>query len=462
MAVIEQWLKQYGYQVPGQKTRDMQQEWYLWYRGYVSGFHDYKVYNGVKHVTEKRYRLGMAKVVCEDFANLLVNEHMMITCDAMGDKLHEMLRGMDFHTRLNRLSELVMAMGCGALVAFLDKDGKPVVDFVRGDMVYPLSWDGDDVQECAFASRKVMNTTTGVVNGYYVQLHIRDGNGWRVHNAILDEAGNELVLPEDMMADTPVSPVPLFQILRPNTINTADQDSPLGASVFADAIDQLKACDLVYDSYINEFVLGKKRMMVPLSLARIMAEQDGTMRPFFDPNDTLMYVYSSEEAESGKPFEVDMKLRTAEHEQGLQRCVDMLSKKCGLGVGRYRFDGGTAMKTATEVISQKSDLYQSIEKHRKPFGAAIIGCVRALAWLTGCGDNVDVCVNFDDSIIEDTNATIDRSIKLVDAGLCSKRDAIMNIYKLCEADAERKLEEINAESRVTQGAIEDFFLKPEQ
>ena len=40
--------------------------------------------------------------------------------------------------------------------------------------------------------------------------------------------------------------------------------------------------------------------------------------------------------------------------------IDLLSKKCGLGTGRYRFDGSAA-RTATEVISEQSDLYQSLK-----------------------------------------------------------------------------------------------------
>lgn len=46
-------------------------------------------------------------------------------------------------------------------------------------------------------------------------------------------------------------------------------------------------------------------------------------------------------------------------------------------------------------------------------------------------------VDFDDSIIEDTNTTIDRNIKLVQAGLRSKLSAIMEINKCDEATAQK-------------------------
>ena len=151
-----------------------------------------------------------------------------------------------------------------------------------------------------------------------------------------------------------------------------------------------------------------------------------------------------------------MNLRTEAHEQGLQRCIDTLSKKCGLGVGRYRFDQ-EGVKTATEVISAKSDLYQSLKRHEKTFGDAIIGMVKALSFLTGGSPDIEVNVQFDDSIIEDANATLDRCIKKVSNGLMSKVDAIMEIDGVEEAEARKRLDAIIAESRQTQAAVEKIM-----
>jgi len=47
-----------------------------------------------------------------------------------------------------------------------------------------------------------------------------------------------------------------------NIANNMDLDSPMGIAVFANAIDQLKGIDITYDSYVNEFILGKKRIFV--------------------------------------------------------------------------------------------------------------------------------------------------------------------------------------------------------
>ena len=84
---------------------------------------------------------------------------------------------------------------------------------------------------------------------------------------------------------------PLFQIITPNICNNVDLDSPMGISVFANAIDQVKGCDLVYDSYMNEYILGRKRILVPYSQGKIQAEQDGTRQPVFDPNDSVSFPF---------------------------------------------------------------------------------------------------------------------------------------------------------------------------
>lgn len=457
--MVTKWLKRQGYSLTSDIMRTLQAEWLAWYRGYVQDKHNYTVYNGQRVQDCKRRTLGMAKVVCEDYASLLVNERVQITADAMPD-LPDILEHNCFMTRMNRLAEITMALGTGATVEFLDEHGAPIIDYIRAEYIYPLSWDGDKVQECAFASRKTIGNGTQAQEVYYIQLHTKVGDGWQIRNVYLSSSGEELPLPEGMADVTPVSPVPLFQIVRPNKVNTTDLDSPLGASVYADALEQLYDCDVVWDSYINEFILGKKRLMVPVSLAKLLMHQDASgnerLAPMFDPNDALFYVYEAGEDGQQKPIELDMALRTEEHDQGLQRCVDMVSKKCGLGMGRYRFDNviTSTTKTATEVISTKSDLFQSLKRHEKTFGDAIISMVRALAWLTGKPYDLDVSVNFDDSVIEDEGKKTERTIQLQQAGLISRKDAIMTIFECSEDDAQRRLAEIIAEEQGVDTALD--------
>ena len=403
-----------------------------------------------KRGTERR-QLGMAKMICEDFASLLLNEKVQISADGF-DALEDVLQRNAFYERANRLVEWACALGTGALVEFLDADGQPTIDYVRGNMVYPLEWRGDEITACAFGSRVKL----GKQLGYYVQIHERTPAGYVLRNVYLDEQGRELPTPDGVQPESIPSPVPLFQVIRPNTINAIEPDCPMGISVYGMAIEQLKAIDIVYDSYVNEFVLGKKRMYVPQSLASLAMEDSGAITPRFDPNDALIYVYEQSEDGKSELKPVDMTIRAGEHEQGLQRMIDLLSKKCGLGTGRYRFDGA-GVKTATEVISENSDLYQSIKRHEKPLARALRGMVSALDWLCGGSGEIDTTVSFDDSIFEDTGATMERNITLVTAGLKSKLRAIMEIDHCSEEEARRRLTEIAQESATDVPAVQELF-----
>ena len=58
------------------------EEWQSWYKARVKGFSFYRVYSGQGTYNKRRRKsLGMAKKVCEDSADLLLNEKVVITID---------------------------------------------------------------------------------------------------------------------------------------------------------------------------------------------------------------------------------------------------------------------------------------------------------------------------------------------------------------------------------------------
>lgn len=454
MKRIQQYLQDCGYNTISDDTFSHIDEWLEWYQGEVEKFHKYSVYNGLKMIECTRNSLGMAKKICEDWANLILNEKVAIKAGNFDKRLQEILKLNNFRVRANQLIELVFALGTGAFVEYMSGD-LVVIDYVRADMIYPLSWDNGDIAECAFGSYRVQDGEDVI----YLQIH-RFGDPdadipekpeeYYIENRLIDaDSGESLELGGDILPIVPThSTRPLFQIITPNIQNNIDLDSPMGISVYANSLSQLKGCDLVYDSYMNEFVLGKKRIIVPMTMAKIQMTTDGTAAPVFDPNDTIYYAMPGDSKDDSlKLTENNMEIRAADHELGIQRSLDLLSLKCGMGTGRYQFNS-SGVKTATEVISDKSDLYQNLQKNELPVASAIIGMVEAVAFLDGAG-SVTVTVDFDDSIIEDSNTTIDRNIKLVQGGLRSKLTAIMEINKCSEAEAKKELQRIAEDGQIT-------------
>ena len=448
---ISEYLRSIGYTPPKDAVYVHINEWMEWYQGDVEKFHKYKIFNGTVTKEEHRNQLGMAKKVAEDWANLILNEKVAIKAGSFDNRLNKILEWNNFRVKGNQLIELSYALGTGAFVEY-QKDGQVVIDYIRADMIRPISWDCGRITECAFGSYCVEYGRESI----YLQIHRKgkqeDGEKpdiYYIENRYVDvESGTEMENRKDVLPviDTG-SAIPLFQIITPNICNNIDMDSPMGVSVFANAIDQIKGCDLVYDSYINEFVLGKKRILVPLTLARMQMQKDGVTAPVFDPEDNIYYSMPADRQDENKLVEIDMKIRAQEHELAIQRALDLCSFKCGLGTGRFQFQS-SGVKTATEIISDKSDLYQNLRKNELSVKDAIIALVKAVSFLDGNGE-VEATVDFDDSIIEDGNATIDRNIKLVQAGLRSKLAAIMEINKCSEKEAGKELQLIADESQIT-------------
>lgn len=451
-SLIKEYLKKQGYQTASDETYAYIDEWQEWYEGNVEKFHKYKIFNGTITTSHERYRMGMAKKVCEDWANLLFNEKVAIKAGDYEKRLHEILERNNFLVRANQLIELAFALGTGAFVEYKDSNDDTMIDYVRAGMIHPLAWENGEITECAFGSNRTVEDKEVI----YLQIHRlgkeEEGENpeiYYIENKYVEEdSGDETDIPDDMEVVVKTeSTKPLFQIIMPNICNNVDLDSPLGISVYANSIDQLKGCDLVYDSYINEFILGRKRILVPISMAKMQMQKDGITAPSFDPDDTVYYQMPGDRQSDLEIKEIDMKIRATEHELGIQRSLDILSLKAGMGTGRYKFDS-SGLKTATEVISDKSDLYQNRQKNAIIINTAIVNMVAAISFLD-IGKEVEATVDFDDSIIEDTNTTIDRNIRLVQEGLRSKLTAIMEINKCSEEEAKKELDRITKEGQIT-------------
>lgn len=402
MKAITQYLIKRGYECVQDGYYSRIELWQKWYMGKVPAVHNYVQYNGKKKLRRTRKTLGLAKTVSEDWANLLLNEKVQIGIKEKGkkEKIDAVLAANQFEQRGNQLVEQTFALGTGALVEYLDGD-EIKIDYIRAGMIYPLSWDNGRVKECAFGSERVR----GKKKQIYLNIHRLENGKYVIENHLFDHNGGamtETELPEGVLPEVHTnSVVPRFQILTPNIANNLEPDSPLGISVYANALDQLESADLVYDSYCNEFRLGKKRITVPISMARIVMEEEGVSTPVFDDNDTEFYALPQDDKSENKIQEHNMEIRADAHEAGLQTMLNLVSWKTGSGGKRYVFRDGQ-LKTATEVISEDSDLYRNLKKHEKMLNTVLEALVNSIAELLGLG-KVTASVTFDDSVIEDSN-----------------------------------------------------------
>ncbi len=417
-------------------------KWKSWYDGNVKNFHNFKVFNGQKHVECRRYTMGMGKKVAEDWANLLLNEKVKITLEGNKEQafFDDVCKAHNFLVTGNEMQEMKAGLGTAAYVAravgvsvdgngAVRGDGKIKLDYVTAPNIFPLSWENGIVEECAFSSAY---TKKGQKYAY-IQIHRRNDAGLYVIENIIYEDHNG-GLSEAELAEVPgfenVPPLvetgsnkPLFVIDRLNIANNVDNTYPMGIPAFANAIDQLKGVDIAYDSYVNEFVMGKKRIM-----AQLAATKDLDGNPAFDVNDLVFYVLPEDVGDGSVITPIDMALRTAEHNAGLQDMLNALSSKCGFGENHYRFDNG-AISTATQVISENSSMFRTVKKHEIVLESVLIDLCRIILRLgnsvmgMGLNEDVEISIDFDDSIIEDKAQEESRVYMMLSAGLMKHDEA---------------------------------------
>jgi len=439
-----------GYSLPSAETYNEIQLWKDWYQGHHAKFHDYVQFNGRTKLKRTRKSLRMAKKVCEDHANLLMNEKVQITVDntQLQEYLDLVLKANNFRVQSNKLVELAFALGIGAFVEYPDSWGNVAIDYIRADMIYPLSWEGEYISECAFGSLR----TIGRDKMIYLNIHKLESDNYVIYNKLVPVEGEAREIQPDESGLLPggVQPVvytnssvPRFQFIGPNAVNNVDLDSPLSISVFANSIDLLEGIDLVYDSYCNEFRLGKKRIVVPVSMMQLMKDETGAIISVFDDNDTEFYGMYNENLTGLE--EINMELRTEAHEQGLQRFLNLLSDKCGLGNDRYNFQSGQ-VKTATEVVSEKSDLYQNLKKNELVLESALRDMCTAIAEIGGFNTDFETTINFDDSIIEDSDAKRNRMQLLLSQGKFPMARYLQEYEGYSKKEVKKIMAELNTES----------------
>ena len=435
-------------------------EWKSWYQGDVKGFHNYTVQNGERQVKCRRYSLGMGKKLCEDWANLLMNEKVQITLEGQKEQdfIDLVLTENNFTVKANELQEMKSALGTVAYVPRVigqeiseSGDIVPgnasgiVLDYVTIENIYPLSWQNGYISECAFSSE----VTRGGKDYLYLQIHRREDNGNYVIENRIYRYDNEQLADEQLVNVKGFENIPpvvhtgsdkrQFVIDRPNIANNINYLLPTGIAIYANAIDVLQGVDIAYDSYVNEFKLGKKRIMVKPSAAQYL---DGT--PAFDPDDVVFYVMPEDTEDGAVVTPIDMTLRTAEHNTGIQDQLNILSSKCGFGETYYRFDGGS-VATATQVISENSTMFRTIKKHEIVLEQALVELCRILLRLgntamnAGLNEDVEISIDFDDSIIEDKQTDFSRDMQLLQAGIMNDWEFRMRWMNEDEATAKAAL-----------------------
>ena len=448
---------------------------YVWkwlYKGFYKPWHLIDAPSiGNPNGKRELYRLNAAKAVCAEMAGLVWGEECEINVsidgrestdenpDPLNGFIQKVLCENAFHEKMQESIEQCCALGGSAMKVWRDvrrdSAGNEVagtemikLGYAMADQFIPLSWDNAKVHEGVFISRVAKK------GWYYTRLewHTWDGETYTVSNELYrseiqkgangdsqDILGIRVPLAEiyPYLDEETIIPVgeSLFTYWRTPIANNLDDNSPLGMSIYGNALETLHALDICYDSFVREFRLGKKRIIVPARAVRTIVDpQTGAMCRYFDANDETYEALASDDPNDLKVTDNSVELRVEEHISAINAFLSVLCLQLGFSANTFSFQQHEGIKTATEVVSENSKTYKTIKTIQNQLRPSVEQLVRNIvdvAVLYGMefeGQSVEslaakgyhVNVVFDDGVTQDRQTNINEGIMLVNSGLLSK------------------------------------------
>lgn len=475
--------------------------WKYVYRGFYKAWHIIKAPTILNpDNTRQLAYLNMAKALSSELAGMVWTDQCEVNLTSNGvedvenDKLHrfvnDVLEHNNFNVKMLEAIEQAAALGGEALKVWYevrhDKDGNEIpnsgeikIGYCMSDQFVPTAWNNAEVTEGVFVERTAKN-------GYYytrLEWHAWNGLTYVVRNELykaeIKQNGTET---QDILgfryplnalypymaelAEIPNIEKSLFSYFRTPTANNLDDNSPLGVSMYANAMDTLHAIDIVYDSFVREFRLGKKRIIVPARMIKTVVDPvSGKAVRYFDATDETYEALSTDDPDSLKIQDNSVELRVEEHVAGINAFLNILCLQVGLSAGTFSFDAKQGLKTATEVVSENSKTYKTVKNFQNMIKPAIVRLVENIIAIASiynveyegeqianlASNGFEVSVMMDDGITQDRQTNINEGIQLVNAKLMSKKTFLTDPkygQGLTEEQAEAELQQIANESQV--------------
>ena len=390
------------------------------------------------------HSLGAAKALCAELSALCFSQQMDIGCENAETKafLTKVLQKNAFWSCFPLFLEKVFALG-GGVVKVYTEGGEISLDYIGADGFIPTQYDEKGIYGGIILSSTCRNS----VHYLLLEQHEKTDSGYEITNRLYKKRseGNfaEAELSElypSLEAKTVVNGLrePLFVYFRSGV--SGAEDGALGVSVFSSAIDTLESLDVIFDSLQREFVLGKKRIIVPVSAIRGEYGRDGKLKRYFNEQDEVYEAFSADDKEELKIIDSGSELRVNEHIAALEQLLDLLCMQTGLSAGSLSWHSDTA-KTATEVISRNEKTYRTKTAHQQLLRESLLRLLEiirllgaALGELPVTSLDETISIVFADSVMRDSSAKIDNTLKLFGAGLIDRERALGEIYGLTEEE----------------------------
>jgi A118 family predicted phage portal protein len=456
--------------------------------------------------------MNIAKAICAEMASLVWGEECTVNVtiegresteenpDPLNGFVQKVLDANALREKMQESIEQGLALGGSAMKVYADvkrdENGNEIpetrsinIGYAMADQFIPTAWDNAKVTEGVFISRIAKN-------GYYytrLEWHKWNGMTYTITNELFRseiQKGKTAGESQDILGvrwpladiypyleEETTIPVEesLFTYWRTPIANNLDDNSPLGMSVYGNALETLHALDICYDSFVREFRLGKKRIIVPARAVRTIVDpESGRMLRYFDANDETYEALASDTPDDLKITDNSVELRVEEHVAAINAFLSILCLQTGFSAGTFTFDQHTGLKTATEVVSENSKTYKTIKTIQNQLTPALEHLVRNIIDVatlyemeyegqkveTLAANGYNVSITFDDGVTQDRQTNINEGVMLVGAGLLSKYTFLTDRkygQGLTPEKAEEELKRIAEENRTNAIDVTRLF-----
>ena len=321
-------------------------------------------------------------------------------------------------------------------------------EIITADRYYPTRINGAGVVEAGFFTDfdTLNNRTVVKIERFDLQkegLYINN----KAYYSNKDGVGGEIPLTEvyrwkDIQPDILVSGIDRvhFTSLRMPFANCVDGTSKLPVSIFSNAIDALNELDFIWSEFLREVHTGKRRLMFDRTTLK---EFKGKPPINYSDLATDFYVVLSGNPDQLKTLYNDYtpEMRIEEYQQAINIVIRLVEMLCGFSAGTFTFDLKTGKMTATQVVSEDKDTYNTIKAIQESGMAQgikdLIYLYDVYATLYGLAPvgKVEPSVTFGDSIFEDTAVEFSRRKQMADGGYLKKEKFVSWYFGISDEEA---------------------------
>lgn len=388
----------------------------------------------------KMSMLNAAKVLCDIMSDMTFGSQVdiRISDKSIQKFVLDTLQKNNFWERMPQTLSMGFALGGSVVKVFL-LNGEIKLDYLSAESFIPTECESGEISAGIF---RMKFRKKGV---YYTLLerHGKESDGRISVEFKLFASGNSIDLGHEIppeciypgLKSKVIYPYKekMFSYFHPAVSNNILTDTNIGMSVFYNCIDTLKALDIAFDSLMREFILGRKRIIVPSSCIRTIVDPEtGSVRRYFDADDEVYQALKCDDEKDLKIIDNTCELRIEEHTDALSALLSVLCFQAGLSSGTLSFSTSAGVRTAAEIESEENRTARTVNSNRNLAVEFIESIVRSIICAGEMLGKIptrecDIKISFSKELDVSVDKTIDRNILLEENGIISKNDAKENI-----------------------------------